>query len=116
MSSKHYRPWNPDRMVLFPQAMRDALEEEHLVPMIKRVRHNSGRSPNTVSADAGYMSEGNVGFCESHGIDAYLAVGHDQHGRGGQQEPVRREEEVWRAMREKLRTEPGRQICSRRKA
>jgi hypothetical protein len=29
------------------------------------------------------MSEGNVSFCESYGIDAYLAVGRDQHGRGG---------------------------------
>ena len=102
-------------MVLFPQVMRDALEEGHLVPMIKRERHNTGRSPNTLSADAGCMSGGNVDFCESHGIDACLAVGRDLHGRGGQQEPVRLEEE-WRAMREKLSTEPGRQICSRRKA
>ena len=31
MSSKPYRPWNPDQMVLFPSAMRDALEEGHLV-------------------------------------------------------------------------------------
>jgi transposase len=31
MSSKRYRPWDPDQMVLFPQAMRDALEERHLV-------------------------------------------------------------------------------------
>lgn len=115
MSSKRYRPWNPDQMVLFPQAMRDELEEGHLVPMMKRVRHNTGRSPNKLSADAGYMSEGNVGFCESHGIDAYLAVGRDNHGRGGQKEPPRQEEKVWRAMREKLSSEPGRRIYSRRK-
>ena len=31
MSSKRYRPWNPDQMVLFPHAMRDALEEGHIV-------------------------------------------------------------------------------------
>jgi len=57
-----------------------------------------------------------VSFCESHGIDAYLAVGRDTHGTGGQKGPVRREDEVWRAMREKLSSEPGRQIYSRRKA
>ena len=56
-----------------------APDQEHLVPMIKRVRHNTGRSPSTLSADAGYMSEDNVDFCESHGIDAYLAVGSDKH-------------------------------------
>jgi transposase len=31
MSSKRYQPWNPGQMVLFPHAMRDALEEEHIV-------------------------------------------------------------------------------------
>jgi hypothetical protein len=31
MSIKRYRPWNPDQMVLFPHAMRDALEEGHIV-------------------------------------------------------------------------------------
>ena len=31
MSSKRYRPWNPDQMVLFPQAMKDALEEDLIV-------------------------------------------------------------------------------------
>src|SRR4030042_3385159 len=31
MSSKHYRPWDPDQMLLFPQAMRNALQEGHLV-------------------------------------------------------------------------------------
>ena len=104
------------QVILADAVTNQAPDQEHLVPMIKRVRHNTGRSPNKLSGDAGYMSEGNVDFCESHGIDAYLAVGRDQHGRGGQQEPVRQEEKVWRAMREKLSTEPGRQIYSRRKA
>ncbi len=31
MSKRRYRPWNPDQMVLFPQAMRDALDEGHIV-------------------------------------------------------------------------------------
>jgi hypothetical protein len=31
MTSKKYRPWNPDQAYLFPPAMRDWLEEEHLV-------------------------------------------------------------------------------------
>ena len=29
--SKQFRPWNPDQMILFPQAMRDALDEGHIV-------------------------------------------------------------------------------------
>ena len=31
MPKRRYRPWNPDQMVLFPQAMRDALDEGHIV-------------------------------------------------------------------------------------
>ena len=31
MSSKRNRPWNPDQMMLSPYAMRDALEEGHIV-------------------------------------------------------------------------------------
>lgn len=29
--SKQFRSWNPDQMILFPQAMRDALDEGHIV-------------------------------------------------------------------------------------
>ena len=31
MSKRRYRPWNPDQLVLFPHAMRDALDEGHIV-------------------------------------------------------------------------------------
>jgi len=104
------------QVILAEAVTNQAPDHEHLVPMMERVRHNTGRSPNTLSADAGYMSEDNVGFCASHGIDAYLAVGRDTHGRGGQKEPHRQEGGVWRAMREKLSSEPGRRIYSRREA
>jgi transposase len=104
------------QVILANAVTNQSPDQEHLVPMMKRVRHNTGRSPSTLSADAGYMSEDNVDFCASHGIDAYLAVGRDKHDRGGHKEPHRQEGGVWRAMREKLSTEPGRQIYSRRKA
>ena len=31
MASKKYRPWDSDQVYLFPPAMRDWLEEDHLV-------------------------------------------------------------------------------------
>ena len=31
MATKKYRPWDPDQVYLFPPAMRDWLEEDHLV-------------------------------------------------------------------------------------
>ena len=47
MSSKRYRPWNPDQMVLFPQAMKDALEEDHIVFRILDVVENLDLSSTT---------------------------------------------------------------------
>ena len=61
------------------------------------------------------MSEDNIQFCERQGIDAYLAVGRITHGPGGDQEAPPHEKRLWRAMRQKLSTEQGRQIYSRRK-
>jgi hypothetical protein len=49
MSSRQYRPWNPDQMVLFPQAMKDALEEDHIfVRILEHVSLDGSR----VEADA----------------------------------------------------------------
>jgi hypothetical protein len=48
MSSKRYRPWNPDQMVLFPQAMKDALEEE-----ARRGRDEPGAGSVAPGADDG---------------------------------------------------------------
>lgn len=205
MSSKRYRPWNPNQMVLFPHAMRDALEEGHIVfrildvvdaldiscvtdrmeekdppgtrpyhprmmlallmyayccgvyssrkiaaatydiipfrvltgdqhphftvinefrlrhlaPMMDRVMHNTGDSPKRLTADSGYMSEDNVVYCETQGIDAYIAVGRKKHEPDppGQKNDAQifRNNEAWHAMRDKLKTEEGREVYRHRK-
>ena len=106
-----------NQVIVAEAVTNQAPDQEHLVPMMKRVQRNTGRSPQHLSADAGYMSEDNVQFCEQHGIDAYLAVARDSHGRGSDQKgPSQQEKAVWHAMRDKLATEKGRQVYSRRKA
>jgi hypothetical protein len=47
---------------------------EQLESMLERVRTNSGEMPKVFTADSGYNSERNIGFCEANGIDAYVAV------------------------------------------
>jgi len=114
MPTKHYRPWNPEQLMLFPPDMRDALEEGHLAPMMDRVRHNTRESPEILSADTGYMSEANIAYCEDNGIDAYLAVG--RKPKAEDDETTESEKEAWRRMREKLGTVHGSEVYARRKA
>jgi len=104
-----------DQVIVAEAVTNQAPDQEHLVPMMERVKHNTGRSPRHLTADAGYMSEDNVDFCERHGIDAYLAVARGKHGKGDQAGPPQQEKKVWREMRQKLSTEEGRRIYSRRK-
>ncbi len=90
-------------------------DQEHLVPMVERIRENLGDLPKRLSADSGYMSEDNVTYCAEHHIDAYLAVARDAHGTSADGTAPAQEKDAWRAMREKLNTPQGRAIYGRRK-
>jgi transposase len=104
-----------NQVIVAEGVTNQAPDQEHLIPLMERVHRNAGFLPKRLSADAGYMSEDNIQFCERQGIDAYLAVGRIKHGPGGDQEAPPHEKRLWRAMRQKLSTEQGRQIYSRRK-
>jgi IS5 family transposase len=106
-----------NQVIVAEAVTNQAPDQEHLVPMLKRVEQNTGRPPQHLSADAGYMSEDNVQYCERQTIDAYLAVGRDKHNdKGIDKQSRRQEKKLWSTMREKLATEKGRRIYSRRKA
>ena len=64
-------------------------------------------------------SEDNVVYCETQGIDAYIAVGRKKHGPDppGQENDAQifRNNEAWHAMRDKLKTEEGREVYRHRK-
>ena len=92
-----------------------APDQEHLIPMIERARRNLGRFPTRLSADTGYMSEDNANHCKENGVDAYIAVKRDNHGKRDKKEEPPEEREEWREMRQKLLTEEGQKIYSRRK-
>lgn len=104
-----------NQVILAEAVSNQAPDQEHLIPMMERVRSNTGMVPKTLSADAGYMSEDNVTHCEKSGIDAYIAVARKKRGQTEHDEVPRKEKAAWRAMREKLDTSQGRQVYSRRK-
>jgi transposase len=106
-----------DQLILAEGVTNQAPDQEHLIPMMDRVKSNTGRSPSILTADTGYMSEDNVAHCEGEGIDAYIAVGRDKHGTAPPErdEPRDDESQAWSKMRAKLATEDGKQLYSRRK-
>jgi len=97
---------------------QQANDSRQLVPMIERVKANTGCKPEAVSADAGYWSEDNVGNEHVDGIDLYIATGRQKHG--GKVEPASgpppEEASLKQAMQHKLRTEAGHSIYKMRKA
>jgi transposase len=91
-------------------------DQEHLVPMMERLRGNCGDLPEIVSADAGYLSERNIAYCDANGVDAYVAVGRKTpDGAELGRLPMTRAQEVRWQMHQKLTTAQGRATYSRRK-
>jgi transposase len=90
-------------------------DQEHLVPMLERVREHFGRLPEVLSADTGYWSERNAAYCEANALDAYIAVGRrDNEGRLGRLPMTQAQEARWR-MHQKVTSSAGRPIYARRK-
>lgn len=94
-----------------------APDQEHLLPMLERVKEIAGRTPDVLTADAGYMSSENALYCEEEGIDAYIATSRKRspkkHLSIDDNQQARPPE--WQAMDEKLRSDQGRRIYARRK-
>ena len=67
------------QMIVACAVSNQAADAPHLGPMLERVTENCGQTPQRMSADAGYRSEGNLGVVEEQGIDAYIATGKDKH-------------------------------------
>ena len=59
----------------------DPTDTRSLPGLVEQVRANSGRSPRRLLADAGYGSDDNLAAIADAGIDAYVALTRDHHGR-----------------------------------
>lgn len=107
------------QIILAEGVTNQAPDQEHLAPMMDRMLDNIGQSPKRLTADTGYMSEDNVVYCQNRGIDAFIAVGRKKHGSdvSGQEDndQIFPDNEVWQAMRDKLKTDEGREVYRHRK-
>ena len=107
------------QVIIATAVTAETTDTRSLPGLVDQVRANTGRSPRSVLADAGYCSDDNLGALEARGIDAYIAVGRDRHGvtpppapRGRTPASLSRRDRMGR----KLRTKAGRAHYARRKA
>lgn len=110
-----------EHQVIVAQAVTNqAPDQQHLIPMLQRARTVFGDLPTAFSADAGYIAEYNVLYCEAEGIDAYISTKRDKHGaaepheEGGQLKNNQDSEAVKR-MAAKMQSPQAKAIYARRK-
>src|SRR5438445_37524 len=107
------------------EAVDAAEDEKHgkgqLDAMLEQVEQNLGNKPQAVSADNGYWSGKQITDPHVQGIDLHVATGKQKHGEpqaAGDASPPRDEPEslLLEQMRQKLKTEAGREVYRMRKA
>jgi transposase len=107
-----------ERQVIVAAALTNqSPDQEHLPPLLERVRANCGRYPDKLLADNGYWAGAHVTYCEERGTQAYIAAGRYKHGQ--RPEPVEGPPpdglDVKARMAWLLRTPEGRAVYARRK-
>ena len=90
-------------------------DQEHLVPMLERVKENCGETARTFSADSGYFSADNIDYCETVGIDAHIAIGRDRDSADIGKLPMTAAGDARARMHEKLTTPAGKATYAKRK-
>ena len=103
-----------DQIIVAHGVTNAPIDAEQLEPMLERVRANCGELPKVFTADSGYSSERNMGFCEAKSVDAYIAL--QRHFAADEIFPPNTPAQRARfAMRVKLLGEKGRAIYALRK-
>ncbi len=97
---------------------QEANDKKQLLPMLEKVKQQSGQKPRAVLADNGYFSEENLRGAAKMRVQAYVAVSKQKHHeilppcpRGR----IRKTATLLERMRRKLQTIAGRTIYARRK-
>jgi len=109
------------QVIVAAEVTQESNDKRQLVPMLEQVEQNLGNKPQAVSADNGYWSGKQITDPHVQGIDLHVATGKQKHGEpqaAGDASPPRDEPEslLLEQMRQKLKTEAGREVYRMRKA
>jgi len=106
------------QLIVGQAVTQDANDKKQLLPMILKVKEQSGQKPTAALADNGYLSEENLRGAAKMRVETYLAVSKQKHRqivppcpRG----PIPKGATLLERMRRKLQTVAGRAIYARRK-
>ena len=106
------------QLIVGQAVTQQANDKQQLLPMMQKVKEQSGQKPAAVLADNGYFSEANLRGAAKMRVEAYVAVGKQKHSqivppcpRG----PIPKTATLLERMRRKLQTMTGRAIYARRK-
>ena len=109
------------QVIVAAEVTQPSNDKQQLVPLVEQVKRNLGAQPQAVSADAGYWKGKQVGDARVQGIDLYVATGKQKHGEPSQAGDEEARESTAEAgllekMKQKLKTEAGRDLYRMRKA
>ena len=115
-----------EAQVIVAAEVTQATNDKHqLAPMLEQVEQNVGAKPEAASADHGYWDPKQMQDPQIEGIDLYVATGKQKHGKSSDSAsapppptPSTTAEEVslLEQMKQKLKTEVGRNLYRMRKA
>jgi hypothetical protein len=115
-----------EAQVIVAAEVTQATNDKHqLAPMLEQVEQNVGAKPEAASADHGYWDPKQVQDPRVEGIDLYVATGKQKHGKSPESAPApppstpsttAEEVSLLEQMKQKLKTEVGRNLYRMRKA
>lgn len=109
------------QVIVAAEVTQQSNDTQQLVPMLEQVKNNVGAQPQVASADNGYWNAKQVGDARVQGIDLHVAAGKQKHGKpskAADDDPMESSAEasLREQMKQKLKTEAGRDLYRMRKA
>jgi transposase len=109
------------QVIVAVEVIQQTTDNHQLVPMLEQVEQNVGAKPQAVSADSGYWNPKQVEKIQAHGINLHVATGKQKHGETSKsvsEDPIDSGQELSlrERMKQKLKTEAGRDLYRMRKA
>jgi hypothetical protein len=109
------------QVIVAAEVTQQSNDKQQLVPMLEQVKKNVGAQPQAASADNGYWNAQQVGDARVQGIDLHVAAGKQKHGEPSKAADEDATESTAEAslleqMKQKLKTEAGRELYRMRKA
>src|SRR5436305_8909206 len=109
------------QIIVAAEVTQDSNDTQQLAPMLGQVEENTGSKPQAASADNGYWNSQQMEDPRVQGVDLHIATGRQKHGESGaggeeEAEEVSQAASLLEQMKQKLKSEAGRELYRKRKA